>query len=232
MKTIGKFFKSLFFEVLLVLGLTVPAEAQQGTQPSMFSNTAVQMHPDALSVHTAKFYHPFVYPHVGEVAKNVPSSRYSFVWNNYPFYYADGLFYQSYADGSFKIAAPPIGAEVPLLPIGAQIINIDGYPYYQYKGVYYDSVFHPGADLAYKVVGKDGIPVTENSPESLPLIGDMTDQLPFGTRRVRLSGKTYWVTPDDVYMEEVTGDKRTSYRVVSIPEKKSGKAVTDQKQHI
>jgi hypothetical protein len=228
MKRMSKFSKSLFFAGSLVLGLSVPADAQQGLKQAVFSTTAYETRPDALSLNAARFYHPYVYPQVGQAVKNVPTSRYAFVWNNYPFYYADVLFYQSYADGSFKIAAPPIGAEVPSLPIESHIITIDGYPYYQYKGVYYDSVIRPGADFAYKVVGKDGIPSSNSGTAgALPLIGDMIDRLPEGAHQVKLNGKHYWVTPDEIYLEEVEGEKNVRYRVVAIPEKK---AVSDPRE--
>jgi hypothetical protein len=144
----------------------------------------------------------------------------------YPYECYDGLFYQSYADGSYKVAAPPIGAEVPSLPIDADIITIDGNPYFQYKGIYYESVIRPDGQFVYKVVGKDGILKTLAEPDpSLPLIGDMTDRLPDGSHQVKLSGKTYWVTPDEIYLEEVKKDEKLSYRVVWVPERKKEEPV-------
>jgi hypothetical protein len=221
MKTISKFITGLFIAGSLVLGLTTPADAQRSGHLAGFDRTAFHMRPDVLRVHVNGFYHPYIYPHVGVVVRTLPIGYYSFVWNTYPYYYADGMFYQSYADGSYKIAAPPIGAEVPSLPIGAEIITIDGNPYYQYKGIYYESVIRPGGEFAYKVVGKDGILNTDKETDpALPLVGDMTDRLPDGTHQVKLSGKTYWVTPDDIYLEEVKKDEKTSYRVVWVPERK------------
>jgi len=35
-----------------------------------------------------------------------------------------------------------------------------------------------------------------------------------------LSHKTYWVTPEGVYLEEVKKHDKTSYRVASVPEQK------------
>ncbi|MFA6083522.1 DUF6515 family protein [Mucilaginibacter sp.] len=221
MKTMSKFLTGLCIAGSLVLGLTAPADAQHSGHMTAFNRTAYHVRPDALTVHPKGFYHPYVYPHVGVVVRTLPIGYYSFSWNSYPYYYYDGLFYQSYADGSYKIAAPPIGAEVPSLPIGADIITIDGNPYWQYKGIYYESVIHPGGQFAYKVVGKEGVlnTSTESDP-NLPLIGDMTDRLPDGARQVKLSGKTYWVTPDDIYLEEVKKEDKLSYRVVWVPERK------------
>jgi hypothetical protein len=221
MKTISKFVIGLFIAGSLVLGLTAPADAQRAGRPAGFERTAFHLRPDAVSVHLNGFYHPYVYPHVGGVVRELPLGYYSFVWNTYPYYYADGMFYQSYGDGNYKIAAPPVGAEVPALPIGADIITIDGYPYFQYNGVYYESVIRPGGEFAYKVVGRDGILNTDKETDpALPLVGDMTDRLPEGARQVKLSGKSYWVTPDDIYLEEAKKDEKTSYRVVWVPERK------------
>jgi hypothetical protein len=220
MKTMRKFLIGLGIAGSLVLGLAAPADAQHSSHMTAFNSTAFHMRPDALKVHSG-FYHPYVYPHVGVVVHTLPTGYYSFSWNTYPYYYYDGLFYQSYADGSYKVAAPPIGAEVPSLPIDADIITIDGNPYFEYKGIYYESVIRPDGQFAYKVVGKDGILNTNAEPDpSLPLIGDMTDKLPDGTRQVKLSGKTYWVTPDEIYLEEVKKEDKLSYRVVWVPERK------------
>ena len=147
----------------------------------------------------------------GVIVHTLPIGYYSFLWNTYPYYYYDGLFYQSYADGSYKIAAPPLGAEVPSLPIDAEILTIDGNPYYEYKGVYYESVFHKDGKIAYKVVGTNGILNTNiQADASLPLVGDMIDRLPEGSHSITLSGKTYWVTPDEGYLEEVKKDKTSA----------------------
>ena len=220
MKTMSKFLIGLGIAGSLVLGLTTPADAQRGGYVTAFNRTAFHMRPDATAVHSG-FYHPYVYPRVGVVVHTLPIGYYSFFWNSYPYFYCDGLFYQSYADGSYKIAAPPVGAEVPSLPIGAEILTIDGNPYWVYKGIYYESVIHPGGQFAYKVVGKDGILNTGTKDDlSLPLIGDMTDKLPDGSRQVKLGGKAYWVTPDEIYLEEVEKEDKLSYRVVWVPERK------------
>lgn len=226
MKTMNKFLISLGIAGSLVLGLTAPADAQHSGHMTAFNSTAFHMRPDALKVR-ATFYHPYVYPHVGVVVRTLPIGYYSFNWNTYPYYYCDGLFYQSYADGSYKIAAPPVGAEVPSLPIDAEIVTIDSNPYFQYKGIYYESVIRPDGQFAYKVVGKDGILNTNAEPDpSLPLIGDMTDRLPEDAHQVKLSGKTYWVTPDEIYLEELKKDDKLIYRVVWVPEKKKDEPAT------
>jgi len=70
-------------------------------------------------------------------------------------------------------------------------------------------------------VGTNGILNTNiQADASLPLVGDMIDRLPEGSHSITLSGKTYWVTPDEGYLEEVKKDKTSSYRVVWVPESK------------
>jgi hypothetical protein len=226
MKTMNKFLKGLCIAGSLVFGITAPADAQMGGQLTAFNKTTLQMRPDALKVRAPEFYHPYIYKQAGAVVRILPKDHYSFVWNTYPYYYHDGLFYQSYADDSYKIAIPPIGAEVPSLPIGADIISIDGNPYFQYKGIYYDSVIRPDGQFAYKVVGINGIVNTDADPDpALPLVGDLTDRLPDGSRQVKLGRKIYWVTPGDIYLEEVEGDKNKSYRVVWVSERKKQEPV-------
>src|ERR1700744_3421330 len=191
MKTMSKFLTGLGIAGSLVLGLTAPADAQYSGHIAAFNSTTFHMHPDALKVHLNGFYHPYVYPHAGVVVRTLPAGYYSFYWHNSPYYYNNGLFYQAYADGSYKVAIPPLGAEVPSLPIDAEIITIDGNPYFQYKGVYYESDIGPDGQFAYKVAGKDGIPHSGIGPDSnSPLIGDMTDELPDGSRQVKLGGRT------------------------------------------
>jgi hypothetical protein len=112
METTSKFLTGLYITGSLVFGLAAPADAQTSGHLTVFNKTALQIRPDALKVHASQFYHPYVYPHTGSVMRMLPKDHYSFVWNSYPYYYANGLFYESYADGSYKVAMPPVGAEV------------------------------------------------------------------------------------------------------------------------
>jgi hypothetical protein len=227
MKTMSKIFTELCIAGSLVLGLTATADAQRTGIFAGFNKTAFHVRPGAVDVHVGGYYHPYVYTGIGVVVPALPVGYYSFFWNTYPYYYYDGLFYQSYADGRYVITAPPLGAEVPSLPIGAEVITIDNNVYYEYKGVYYQSVIHPDGKIAYQVMGRDGILNTKvQADPSLPLVGDMTDKLPDGAHEVTLSGKTYWVTPDEVYLEEVRKDNNVSYRVVWVPEKKKDQTAT------
>jgi hypothetical protein len=221
MKTISKFLSTLLVAGSLVLGLAAPAQAQRGGHPAGFGHVRLSAHYIAPVPRLSHFYHPYVYPNVGTVIRKLPRHYFVFFWGPAQYYYCDGLFYEVAAGGSYEIAEPPVGAEVPTLPANAEVITIDGTLYYEYNGVYYQSVVKPDGKIAYVVAGKDGILNTHRPTDpGLPLVGDMTDQLPDGARSVILSSKTYWVTPDNVYLEEVRKDGKLRYRVVWVPEPK------------
>lgn len=165
------------------------------------------------------------YPALGVRLGVLPVGYYSFYWGPTPYYYYGGVFYQDY-NGSYQVVAPPVGAEVPSLPENAHPINIDGQQFYEFNGVYYRQATNPDGKVVYVVAGKDGVLNTSgdnsvdqtNTPPAPPQVGDMTDQLPQNSRKIKLNGKRYWVTPDNIYLEEVKTNNGTSYRVVSVPE--------------
>lgn len=174
------------------------------------------------------YYSSFGYPRIGFVGA-LPYGYYGFNWGPNQYYYAGGIFYQPGANGGYQVTTPPVGAEVPSLPKGAQPINIDGTQYYEFNGVYYKDAITPDNKHVYLVAGKDGVLNTnpegmspdstavDNNVPPMPHVGDMTDQLPEGSRKITLNNKKYWVTTDNIYLEEVKNGDRTSYRVVSIP---------------
>jgi hypothetical protein len=218
METVNKFIAGLFVAGSLALSLAVPAGAQTRSGISDFSVTGVNDHSKGIAPHSSSFYHPYVYGNIGTEIRNLPSNSYQFNWGPYKYCYAEGVFYQAYANGRYKITTPPVGAEVPSLPFYSEIVTIDDNPYYLYKGIYYDCVIKPDGKFAYKVVGTNGVmPANGSADRYLPLVGDMTDRLPDGCRKVVLRGKTYWITPDEVFLEKVENERKTGYRVVAIP---------------
>jgi hypothetical protein len=217
MKTVNKLIAVSFIAGSQVLGY--PAGAQTGSGVSVFSVAGVSNHLKGTVPNVSRFYHPYVYGDTGTEIRKLPSDTYQFNWGQYRYYYTKGVFYQAYANGRYKIAMPPVGAEVPSVPYDSEIIMIDDSPYYLYKGIYYDIVAKPGGVSVYKVVGTNGIrPAHVSADRDLPLVGDLTDRLPEGCRKVTLKWKTYWITPDDIFLERVDNENKTSYRVVAIPE--------------
>lgn len=166
----------------------------------------------------------------------LPYGYYPFYWGPNQYYYYGGTFYAPYADGGYQVVAPPVGAEVPSLPEGAKEIAINGDQYYEFNGVYYKQVVNADGKTVYVVAGKDGVlntdknsadDVYQGAPDQqqdaaparqMPQVGDLTDQLPEGARKISLNGKKYYVTPDNIYLEEAKTDHGTGYRVVSVPD--------------
>jgi len=185
------------------------------------------------------FYHPrYAYPHIGLFIGALPYGYYPFWFGPYQYFYNDGVFYAPY-NGGYQVTAPPVGAEVPKLPSQAQSIVIDGQQFYEFNGVYYREIVKQDGKHAYVVAGKDGVLNTDangqvidgatpapgadgaavnpdNAPQ-MPRVGDFTDQLPQGSRKVTLNGQKYWVTPEGIYLEEVKNGDKVSYKVISVP---------------
>jgi hypothetical protein len=61
----------------------------------------------------------------------------------------NGTFYQANGSG-YQIIAPPIGADVYTLPVGAYPTTINGSTYYVYGPTYYKPYFY-GSQVAYTV---------------------------------------------------------------------------------
>lgn len=165
------------------------------------------------------------YPGLGFYFNALPFGYYPFYMDSALFYYYDGVFYRPYDDG-YVVTAPPVGAAVPSLPRGAKAIMIDNQQFFEYNGVYYKIIINDKGDKVYVVAGKDGVLNTDKNDgsdngtvEQIPHVGDIIDQLPENARRVTLNGKKYYVTAEDIYLEE-TKDANgvTVYRVASVPD--------------
>ncbi|MBB6109024.1 DUF6515 family protein [Mucilaginibacter lappiensis] len=238
MKAFNRSFINLSLAGLLVFGLATTADAQRGGHfggfrggfghagfGGGFGYRSPAVHA-GFTTGFRGFYHPYVYANIGLFVNTLPFGYYPFFWGPNQYYYYGGIFYQPGANGGYEVAAPPVGAEVPSLPEGAQSIVINGTQYFEYNGVYYQQITKDDGKAVYVVAGKDGVlntdqntPTANSTDQQMPLVGDMTDALPAGSHKVNLKGKKYWVTPDDIYLEEVVHDNQTSYRVISIPEK-------------
>lgn len=165
------------------------------------------------------FYRP--YPRIGISLGVLPVGYYPFYWGSLQYYYMNGVFYTPLEGGGYQVAVPPVGAEVPNLPRNARSILIDGQQYYEYQGVYYKAQTTPEGKVVYIVAGKDGVLNTDNGNATEPpppRVGDIAAQLPEGCRRIKLNGHSYYVSPDEVYFEEVHDGNQVGYRIVSLPE--------------
>ena len=129
------------------------------------------------------------------------------------FYYSGGLFYQQ-NNSQYEVVTPPVGAEVPNLPSDANQVTINGVDYYEYKGVYYTQKQNADGKAVYVVAGKDGVLNTTDGPVDTHNVGDIINQLPEGCREVTIKNEKYFVSPDDVYYEEVVDGNNITYRVI------------------
>jgi len=164
----------------------------------------------------------FGYPRLGFYLGVLPYGYYPFYWGDYQYYYANGIFYAPY-NGGYQVVTPPVGAAVPALPRGAKSIMIDNQQYYTFNGVYYKIVINDKGEKVYVVAGKDGVLNTDGAQAQQepagPKVGDISGQLPPNCRKVTLNGKKYFVSPDDIYYEQIKDNNgNTAYRIASIPD--------------
>ncbi len=155
------------------------------------------------------FYRPFLGFRIGVL----PYGYYPFNYGPNQFYYSGGLFYQQ-NNNQYEVVVPPVGAEVPNLPQDANLVTIDGVDYYEYKGVYYTQGQNADGATVYIVAGKDGVLNTTDGPIDTHQIGEIITQLPEGCREVTIKNEKYFVSPNDVYYEEVVDGNKVSYRVI------------------
>lgn len=158
-------------------------------------------------------YHNYYRPFIGFRLNVLPYGYYPFYFGPDQYYYSGGLFYRQY-ENNYQVVVPPVGAEVPNLPSDANLVTIDGVDYYEYKGVYYTQGTNADGKTVYVVAGKDGVLNTTDGPVDTHQIGDIINQLPEGCREVTIKNEKYFVSPDDVYYEEVINGNTTSYRVI------------------
>lgn len=163
-------------------------------------------------------YYNYYAPYLGLSFGFLPWGYSSFYYGPNLFYYNNGLFYQQYNDGDYHVVEPPIGAEVKKLPRKAKQVTVDGQQYFEKDGVYYQPVTKSDGKVAYKVTGKDGDLSTGSGENGMPLVGDVVDSLPGETRIVTLNGQKYFVSPDDVYYQELTDGDKAQYKVVRTPD--------------
>jgi len=154
------------------------------------------------------FYRPFLGFRIGVL----PYGYYPFYFGANQFYYSGGLFYQQ-NNNQYEVVVPPVGAQVPSLPEEAKLVTINGTDYYEYKGVYYTQRQNADGATVYVVAGKDGV-LNTDGPVDTHEIGEIIDALPDGCREVVIKNEKYFVSPDDVYYEEVVDGNNTSYRVI------------------
>jgi hypothetical protein len=183
------------------------------------------------------YYQP-LFPPIGLRIGYLPYGYYSFYNGGYPYYYYNGIYYRSYDDNNYEVVDPPMGASVYSLPQGAKAVVLNGEKLYELNGTYYKEDRDSKGQTIYTVVGKNGqVNNTDDEsnnngngdnsnlngnngnslsapPASLQM-GDVVSQLPEGSKVVTINGEKMYVTPDNTYLKENSGDSGTvQYEVV------------------
>lgn len=175
------------------------------------------------------FYRPYgsyfsvVVPPFGIHVGRLPIGYWSFHLGGYPYYYYNGIFYRQ-LNREYEVVQAPVGAEVPALPRDARTLVIDGEKYYAYNGTFFKESTRPNGEIWYTVEGKHGVLRTDRdtqNPEPTPpatnkqpAIGDSTDRLPEGCKTIVINGRKYFVSPGNVYYEELIEGNTLRYKVV------------------
>jgi hypothetical protein len=162
------------------------------------------------------FYGSWVRPRIGIRVNVLPPGYWGFYMGRVPYYYYGGTYYRpGPRPNDYEVIDAPLGASVPELPDNARVVVINEQKFYELDGTYYKEEIRDNNDIWYTVVGKNGKIDTDYVPEpdNGPMEGDVIDKLPEGSRKVSLNGKTYYVSPDDVYYEETMQQNTVKYRV-------------------
>ena len=159
-------------------------------------------------------------PRIGLSAGFLPYGYYPFYWDNYPYYFSEGFYYQ-YDNNQYKVVEPPIGAEVTQLPEKAQSIAINDRQYYELNGVYYQPVTKNNGTVIYQIEGKDTHPKSQSTLQETrpgPGLEDIVTQLPDDCRKIKVNGENLYVSPDGAYYQEQVDDKgNKTYKIVGTP---------------
>jgi hypothetical protein len=126
-------------------------------------------------------------------------------------YWYNGAYYRPYNSG-YQVIEPPVGVAVPELLIDAKPIVVNNEKLYEMDGVYYKEEISNRGDITYRVVGKQGVVKADNV--NTMQVGETIDRLPEGCKTVVLNNQKLFVSPANVYFEEVIKGNAIAYKVV------------------
>ncbi len=92
-------------------------------------------------------------PPVGIRITVLPPSHIRIFAGNRPYYYHDGIYYNSVGNNIYEVTQPPLGARINQIPPYNELVYIDGREYYLSEGTYYKVVQNNDGTLAYEVTG-------------------------------------------------------------------------------
>lgn len=136
-------------------------------------------------------------PRRGAQVTALPKKTVVVTHRNSNYHYRDGIFYRP-VNGSYVVAAPPIGIRVSVLPPNPFRVIISGRSYYYYYGTYYTPIPNGG----YEVVGAP--------------IGARIDALPDGYEVFELDGLVYYRLDETYYKAILEPNGNVVYEVVRV----------------
>ncbi len=187
------------------------------------------------------FYRPYgsyfrvVVPPIGIHINILPPGYYRFNWRNNPYYYYNGVFYNQY-NNYYEVVQPPLGAKLPTLPAGAKEQLINGQRYYEFDGTFYAEEYNVNNEVLYTVVGVHGVldnalvqqlpnnenivpapSVNEPYVETPAPVNTVIQTLPANCKVVEENGQKYYLSPQNIYYQEIiAADGTVSYQVANI----------------
>jgi len=168
----------------------------------------------------AGYYQP-IFPPFGLHISVLPFGYSTIFIGAIPYYYYNGIYYRQYDNSNYEVVDAPMGATVSALPKGARSVIINGEKLYELNGTYYKADRDSNGNDVFIVVGKNGVinntadeQINQNyTPQSLQ-IGDIINQLPEGSKVVTVNGQQLYETPDNIYLQEESGNGSVDYKVV------------------
>lgn len=135
--------------------------------------------------------------HSGMRVNRLPDGYRHFRFRDHDYYYFEGVFYDDEPSG-YVVITPPVDADVPDLPPGAETVVANGTVYYYVAGTFYVQQ----SDGSYVVVA--------------PPIGVTVSELPPDAVETVVNGTVYYLT-DGTYYLPVMQDGVTAYFTVTQP---------------
>jgi hypothetical protein len=135
--------------------------------------------------------------HAGMRIDRLPDGYRRFNVRGHPFFYFEGVFYDDGSSG-YEVVAPPVDADIPDLPPGAETVEANGTVYYYAAGAFYAQQ----PDGSYVVVA--------------PPMGVTVSLLPPDATSVVVNGTVYYQA-DGIYYLPVMQNGVTAYLTVPQP---------------
>jgi hypothetical protein len=166
-------------------------------------------------------YYRVIAPPTGISINILPFGYTRFYVGPNPYYYYGGIYYMPRNNG-YTVVDPPLGAKLPALPGSARETFINGQRLFEDNGTYYMEEYNIQNQRLYTVVGVHGVldqgqvdQISQGLGSNASYDGVIT-VLPSNSRRVTISGQEYYLSPEDVYYQEITDGSNVSYQVVGM----------------